>query len=272
MSGTASRGSFAVTITAVDAATKTIDSINRNLKNMQAPAARLTKSFGKLAETSGIKALAGGMEQAAASSFKLFENLGRAIAPLGILTGAASVAGLSRLVTGFADSGAALVLAGQRARISAGDLAAYQGAATLALSSSEAMSAGVTALADSMFHALQGTAPDAVIAFNKLHISMADLVNGDGSLKSITEIMPKVVQGLHDIQDPTFRAQIATMLFKGAAEGLAPVFQLNAKQLKEYIDLAKQHGSLNDAQAEKAKALEVAQRGLMLATHRQRNR
>src|ERR1700722_4548114 len=109
MSGTTSRG-FAIQISAVDNATKQIDTINRNLKNMQAPAERLTKSFGKLAETSGIKALASGMESAAASSFKLFENLGRAVAPLGLLTGAASIAGLSRLITGFADSGTALVL------------------------------------------------------------------------------------------------------------------------------------------------------------------
>ena len=183
MSGSTASKGFAITISAQDAASKQIDAINRKLKEMQAPAERLTKSFSKLAETSGITALSHGMREVADSSFRAFENLGRMVAPLGLITGAASIAGLSRLVTGFADLGTALVLAGQRARISAGDLAAYQGAATLALSSSEAMTAGVTALADSMFHALQGTAPEAVIAFNKLHIEMADLVNGDGSLK-----------------------------------------------------------------------------------------
>ena len=241
MSGTTSRG-FAIQISAVDNATKQIDAINRNLKAMQAPAERLTKSFGKLAETSGITALSHGMREVANSSFRAFENLGRMMAPLGAITGAASIAGLSRLVTGFAGSGAELSRAGQRARISAGDLAAFKGAADLAGSSSAAMGNGLQTLNDNMFHALQGTAPEAVIAFNKLHISMADLVNGDGSLRSVTEIMPKVIQGLSDIRDPTFRAQIATMLFGGATEALMPVLQLTRKQFEDLTEAARNMG------------------------------
>src|ERR1700733_13044008 len=132
MSGSASRGSFAVTITAVDSASKQIDAINNRIKAMQAPAQRLATSFSKLAETTGVTKLAHGMREVADASFRAVENLGRMVAPLGVLTSAASIAGLSRLVTGFADSGAELYRAGQRARISASDLAAYQGAATLA--------------------------------------------------------------------------------------------------------------------------------------------
>jgi hypothetical protein len=263
MSGSASRGSFSVTITAVDAATKQIDAINRNLKEMQAPAERLTNSFSKLAQTSGITALSRGMREVADSSFRAFENLGRLIAPLGVLTGAASIAGLSRLVTGFGQAGAELSRAGQRARISAGDLAAFRSAADLAGSSSSAMGAGIQTLNDNMFAAAQDTAPDAIIAFNTLHVAFK---NADGSLRNVSDVLPEVIQKLSEIKDPTYRAQIATMLLGGATEALAPVLQLTRKQFEAYIDLAKQHGSITDEQAEKAKALDLAQRGLTAAT------
>jgi hypothetical protein len=263
MSGTASRGSFAVTITAVDAASKQIDAINRNLKAMQAPAERLTTSFSKLAQTSGITALAHGMQNVAESSFKAFENIGRLVAPLGVLTGAASIAGLSRLVTGFAESGAELSRAGQRARISASDLAAFKSAADLAGSSSAAMGAGIQTLNDNMFHALQGTAPDAVIAFDKLGVAWKD---STGHLRNVSDVLPEVIQKLSEIRDPTYRAQIATMLLGSAAEGLAQVLRLTRKEFEELVAVARQHGSITDEQAKKALALDLAQRGLIAAT------
>ena len=262
MSGTTSRG-FAIQISAVDNATKQIDAINRNLKAMQAPAERLTNSFSKLAQTSGITALSHGMQNVADASFRALDNLGRLIAPLGVLTGAASIAGLSRLVTGFGQAGAELSRAGQRARISAGDLAAFRGAADLAGSSSAAMGAGIQTLNDNMFAAAQGTAPDAIIAFNTLHIAFK---NADGSLRNVSDVLPEVIQKLSEIKDPTYRAQIATMLLGGATEALAPVLQLTRKQFEAYIDLAKQHGSITDEQAKKALALDLAQRGLAAAT------
>ena len=155
----------------IDDATKQIDAINRNLKAMQAPAERLTKSFSKLRRNIRHHRLSHGMKDVADASFSAFENLGphdRAAWPL---TGAASIAGLSRLVTGFANSGAELYRLGS-ARASAPETSLpIKGAADLAGSSSAAMGAGIKTLNDNMFHALQGTAPEAIIAFNKLHIA-----------------------------------------------------------------------------------------------------
>ena len=67
-----------------------------------------------------------------------------------------------------------------------------------------------------MFHAAQGTAPDAIVAFEKLGVSWK---NADASLRNVSDVLPEVIGALAKIQDPTYRAQIATMLFKGRPRG-----------------------------------------------------
>jgi hypothetical protein len=172
MSGSTRSSGFSVTIGAVDNATKTVDNINRSIAKMRAPADAMTKSFDKLTQTSGLQALSHHMQGVAESSGRAFESISRMVAPLGIITGGASIAGLSRLVARFATMGLELTTAGARSRTSASDLASWEQAATLAGSSADAMGAGVKNLNDNMFHALQGTAQDAVVAFKKLASSL----------------------------------------------------------------------------------------------------
>lgn len=262
MSGSASRG-FAITITAQDLASKQIDQINRRLAAMRAPAERLQKSFAKLADNTGVTALASGMRKVADASFSAFENLSRAIAPLGVLTGAASIAGLARLASTWAEAGSQLRFAGQRARISVTDLAALEGATRLAGGSAEAMGAGVRELNDNLFKAAQGTSPDAILGFNKLGISWK---NADGSLRKVADVMPEVIDKLSKIQDPTYRAQIATLLLGGAVEGLSPLLRLSGRELQAYIQQAKYYGTMTDAGAAKSWALQEAQLRLAEST------
>lgn len=262
MSGSASRG-FAITITAQDLASKQIDAINKRLAAMQAPAERLQKSFAKLADNTGVTALASGMRKVADASFSAFENLGRMVAPLGVLTGAASIAGLARLASTWAEAGSQLRFAGQRARISVTDLAAFEGAARLAGASSEAMGAGVRELNDNLFKAEQGTSPDAILGFNKLGIAWKD---GSGHLRKVADVMPEVIDKLSKIQDPTYRAMLATLLLGGAQQGLAPVLNKSGKEFAALIEQAKGLGTQTDAGANKAWALQEAQLRLSEAT------
>ena len=78
---------------------------------------------------------------------------------LAAITGAASIAGMVRLTTLWADFGSKLGFAAQRIGIASDQLQALQGAARLAGSSSEAMTNGMRTLGDNMVNAVGGRAP-----------------------------------------------------------------------------------------------------------------
>jgi hypothetical protein len=71
MSGTASKG-FSVVIGVEDRASKSIEGINQKLREMQAPAQRLSLAFSKLSETTGINRLREGFVSLAESSHRVF--------------------------------------------------------------------------------------------------------------------------------------------------------------------------------------------------------
>lgn len=229
MSG--SRSGFAITITAVDQASKSIDAINKRIAAIQAPADRLQRSFGKLAENTGVAQLSRGMGNLARESFAAFENMGRMVGPLGIITGAASVAGLARLSSEFAQLGTQLLFASQRTGVGVQQLSALQGAARLAGSSAGALTSGIKTLGDNLVNAAAGRAPDAVIAFNYLGVAVRD---AHGQLRKAADILPEVADKLASIKDPTIQVDVATRLFGGAAEDLLPFLRQGAAGIEAW--------------------------------------
>jgi hypothetical protein len=262
MSG--SKAGFSVSITAVDSASKQIDAINARIKAMQAPAERLTKSFGKLADNTGITKLAGGMRNLARESFQAFENIGRMVAPLGAITGAASIAGIAKLASSFGDFGNKTANAANRAGMGVEQFLNLGNAARLAGSSSEAMSAGMTALKDNIFDFAAGrAAPMTIAAFNTLGISMTD---ASGHVRSASDVLPDLAEALSKVKDPTQRATLEMLTLGAAGGALDPLLRLGAKGVAELTDKAKALYGVTDKQIAQAVEFHAKTEAMTIAT------
>lgn len=263
MSG--SRGGFSVTISAVDAASKQIDAVNARIRAMQAPAERVTKSLGRLSDTTGITALGNGMRSLARESLQVFENIGRIGGPLGAITGVASIAGLAKMTMEFAAMGSQLGFASARTGVAVGQLSSLQGAAKLAGSSAESLTSGMKTLKDNIFEISAGrAAPTTIAAFNQLGITLRDKVTGQ--LRGAADVLPELADKIAAIKDPTMQATFATMTLGGAGEDLLPFLRRGAAGIAEYNAMAIKYGSLSKSGADAANELRERQAELGLAT------
>jgi hypothetical protein len=147
---------FAVTISAVDQASKQIDAINKRIAAMQRPVLRMQASLSKFADVSGLTKMGRSFEQLGQFAFRAFQNISRIVEPLAAITGAASVAGLFRVATAFGDFGQKLQNAARRSGETTDQLQVLQGAARLAGSSGESLTAGMTHMNDTLTDVVAG--------------------------------------------------------------------------------------------------------------------
>jgi muramidase (phage lysozyme) len=260
MSGTRS-GGFSVVISAEDRATKPIEAINRKLREMQAPAERLTLALGKLSETTGINKMREGFVSLAESSHRVFENFGRIVPQLGLITGAASIAGITELARKFGETGQNLGFVAARSNTSVEGLARWQGVAKLAGSSVEAMNSGMEELHDNMAKGVRGFAPEFMNAVRQMHLEGA-LTESDGDP---AKFLPKLLKALHDIPEPAKQAARAQQTLGGAAAALFPVYQKTSAEIDEYIKKVDKAGPMTGEMTEHAKALKEADDALQLS-------
>ena len=148
MSGSAPAVAF--TISANDKTSAAIEAINKKLDAFSAAAQkqseRVTGSMQKQMDrltsgtrgfVDGSKRVAGGFGNIARTARNAFEGVSQIIPVLGIVTGAASVAGMQRLTGSWAEWGLKVSQTAQRIGINTRQLVGMEGAATLAGSSAE---------------------------------------------------------------------------------------------------------------------------------------
>jgi hypothetical protein len=256
-----SRG-FSITISAVDEASKAIDAVNRNIAAIRSPFDRAGKSLAKFSDVTGMKKLAGGFRDVARESFEAFENIGRGSAALESLTGAAAVAGVVKLSDKWASWGANLKVSASRAGTTASQLARLQGAAQLAGSSADAMTSGVTALNDNLNNAAAGVAPQAMLAFAQLKISLRDATL---QVRKGADVLPELADKLKAIPNPVNRAKLAQMALGGSAESLWRVLSLGSGAIKKLEDRAAQLNGTTNQSADAADKAREANAELGLA-------
>jgi hypothetical protein len=254
---------FAVTISAVDQASKQIDAINKRIAAMQRPVLRMQASLSKFADVSGLTKMGRSFEQLGQFAFRAFQNISRIVEPLAAITGAASVAGLFRVATAFGDFGQKLQNAARRSGETTDQLQVLQGAARLAGSSGESLTAGMTHMNDTLTDVVAGRAPEVAVMMNTLGISFRDQVTG-GARKAI-DVLPELADRIARLQNPALQARAATALLGGAAEDLLPFLRRGAAGIAEYTQLARKYGVVNEEAAAKGVVLHRAQTELTMS-------
>lgn len=224
MSGSASK--IAITLDVNDLATKQIEQLQAQIAKLQTPAERAAKGIKGLTDPDGLGKLAAGMRNVSRDSLSAFENIGRTVAPLSMITSAASIAGLAALSREWARMGNQIGNSAQRAGTSVDHLTQFQNAAKLSGASAESATTGMTALNDAIYNAASGKdGGKAALAFNQVGISLKDLVGPDGHLRSAADLLPRVAHGLASIKNPTLQHNLGDMIFGGSADELMPTFR-----------------------------------------------
>jgi hypothetical protein len=99
-----------------------------------------------MSRQNGIEKLTKGFDNATKSSFELFKNVSRIVDPLGVITGGASIAGLTALSQSIANIGQAQVNAARGINMGAQELGAWQNAAKSAGATSEDATSSISGL------------------------------------------------------------------------------------------------------------------------------
>ncbi len=243
MSG-AANSNISVKIGFDDQALDRIPAANKRIQSLETSSGRAARGIQTMVQGGGTEKLAKGMRGLARESLQAFENIGRIMGPLEVITGAASVAGLARLTAGWGDLTTQLGYSAQRAGVGVGQLSALQGAARLVGISTQSVTAGMTALNDNLTAAATGHAPEAIAAFNYLHIALRD---ANGQLRSSTSVLPEIADKLAGIKNPAIQAQLATILLGGAAADLLPFLRQGSAGIAQLTQEAKSYGTTSAA-------------------------
>ena len=255
MSGSAAKGSYSLSITATDSASKQLDGINKRLQAVQAPVLRMNRTLNRLGENLGVTRLGRSIGDVGQQAGDAFRQLSRLSAPVEALAGAASLAGLAKLTTNFADLGQQLTFAGQRAGLTASQLQILENSGRLAGTSADAVAQGMQNLNDNFTNAAAGRAPEFVSLLGALNIHATNSA----------QALPQLADKIASITNPTLQATVATKAFGAAGESLLPWLRLGAKGIEENNKQAEHYGTLSDAAALRAIKLAVAQKQLKLS-------
>ncbi len=250
---------YSVTISAVDQATATIDKINKRLKSFTAPYEKLGKSISQFGDVSGLNKVGKAFTDIGRSAFGAFESVTRIVEPLAAITGAASIAGMYKLASSWAEWGSRLGYSAERIGTTADRLNTLQNAARLAGVSAEAMTGGMTHLKDAMTDALAGRNNDAMQYFQRLGISMRQL---HGTAESI---LPQIIAKIGELEktNPTLAARVTSAIF--GSEELLRAFRNGLPAFQQYLDQAHKLGGVTDDQVKKADQLRQSQTALTIA-------
>lgn len=254
---------FTITISAVDKASDVMNNITKRVNAMNAPVRRFRGAFGRFMDASGIRRLAGGFRDWTAAGLGTAASLLKIIEPMGILTGAASLAGLYKLTTAWAQFGTRLGFDAQRIGIMPQKLQALQGAAQEAGASAGSMTTGLRSLHDNMVDAIGGRNNEALLYFRQLGINIGSM---KGGVRDVTQVLPELADKIAAIREPTLQARVATQLLGSAGEDLLPYLRRGSKGMRLLEADARRLGLTNQKGVQAAYDLQFAQNRLGLAT------
>lgn len=222
----------------------------------------LGAELGRFAQASGLTKVSKGLGDVARSGATAFNSMSRIVPVLGAISGAASIAGMVRLVSSWAEWGSRLGWTAQRIGIASDKLQGLQGAARLSGASAAGLNSGLQTLGQTMYDAVGGRAPEAVVMFNTLGIAFRD---ANGHARSVADVLPEVADKIAAIKDPYTQARIATQMFGGAADELLPFLRRGSAGIREYEEAARHYGVTSKAGVDGANRLREAQARLQLS-------
>jgi hypothetical protein len=216
---------YSVTYSVVDNATKQIEAINRRITAMRAPMDRMSRQISRFVDVSGLRKVAQGFEWIGKAASTVLRSLTAIVPVMGALTGAASIAGMVKLVSQYAEWSHTLVQNADDIGVTTQQLQHFQDMTRLAGGNAEDMTEGLKGLHTTLGNMNVGTGNAAAAAqqFQKLGINVRD-ANGH-IITSVDKVFPELIKKLAAIENPIDRARAANELLGGSGEKLVETFR-----------------------------------------------
>ena len=253
---------LAVQITAVDRFSAALTKFRDDLERSGVPVEKLAKAAKKLEPGAGLGAMGKAFGEISTRARGAADELARVVPPLAAISGAASLAGMAKLVGSFGDWGTRLGNQAARVGVTSDALQTFQNAARLAGVSSQAATGGLQALTDTLRDAAGGHNPQVLGWFRALGVSMTD---ASGRARSASELMPQLADKIATLKNPSDQARVAVALFGGAGEEMLPFLRRGAAGMRDLADTAKRYGVTNEAGVHAADAFRESQVRVQLA-------
>lgn len=237
---------YSVSYTVVDNATKQIDAINRRLAAMRAPVERLSRQVSRFVDLSGLRKVQQGFEWIGRAAGTVLRTLTAIVPVAGALFGAASIAGVAKLVQGFAAFSHELQQNADNIGMTTQQLQQFQDAARLAGGNANDMTEGLKGLHTAVANIAIGQGgTDAIQWFQRLGINIRD---ASGHMRTAADLMPEVEQKIAAIKDPADRARAATALLGASGDKLVETFRQSHQTLGAWFADAGRYTDLTDQQ------------------------
>ena len=224
----AANGSFAISISATDNASKALDGINKRLAALSAPAERFNKALTRFGDTSGISRVAEGVGELGRTAATTFASLDRLASPLAAITGAASIAGMVELTRRWAEFGSQVGNVAYRLNLPVEKLTSLHGAARLSGVAAADLDSGLRGLGDTLSGAAFGRNPHAVQLLRQLGVGFGDATHGARRAEDALGDVADAIQKLN----PLAQARVLNEL--GLGEAMLPMLKNGRKGLEEF--------------------------------------
>ena len=237
---------YSVTYTVVDNATKQIDAINRRIAAMRAPVERMSKQVSRFVDVSGLRKISQGFDWIRSSAMGVVRSLVEIVTLLGTITGAASIAGMAKLVSTFAAWNRTLTVNADSWGLTTKQVQQYETALGLVGTSSQDADAAMQGLYDTASKFVRGETTPALTHFmGTLGINVRDAT---GHMRSMNDLMPEVIDKVSKIENANDRAAAATAFLGASGMKVVEAFRASHKTYEQAHTDAEKFATLTDDQ------------------------
>ncbi len=253
---------YTLNIRAQDQATRTINAINKSLAGMSAPIERQKRAMAQFMDVSGLNKVGtafGGVTHQVAGAVQRMNELATV---MGVVGGAASVAGIYRTVAAWGDWGVHIDQTSKRLGIASTELTKLEGASRLAGTGTDAMDAGLRGLQQTLNDIMGGRAPlvQSLWATQNHITEFKDKTTG--ALLPLPKVLHNVADAVAGLSDPALQARYATMSLGSAGEALLPLLRQGGAALDGYVAEADKYNHVTPEMVQHALELAATQRRL----------
>jgi hypothetical protein len=195
---------FQITIAAVDRATAVVRRINMSMGRLTRPVNQVVQSVRGLSREMGLDRLGQRLQGVGRAAVDTGGKIGALAAPLGVVIGGATLAGIMAITLEWGRMGAEIERTSRLIGMQAGELQSLRGAAGMAGVGAEELSGGLKSLGDTLEDALYGRNQEALVVLNRLGIGIRHTKEGSidavGALRDLSGAIVQVknaqVQGV----------------------------------------------------------------------------
>lgn len=255
-------GGFTVTISAVDKLTATLNDINKKTRETARPFRNLQASVQRFVDVSGLRNVGNAFRDVGRGARDAFDRIASIVAPLGAITGAASLAGMYRMVSAWSEWGSQLRNSSQSIGIAAQKLSAWEGAAQIGGAAAGSMTNALKALGQNMYDAVGGRNQLFTATMNGWHIAFR---KGAMEGKNVADVFPQIADRIAKLKSPQAQATAAMIAFGGAGEALLPWIRRGSAGMREYEAEARKYLHVTQGTTDGADKFRMSQTRLTLA-------